>query len=342
MADSTDTAPAPPTNGQKVYLPAAAAPRPMTAAPPRPVAPAKVEHHGPKSNRDDPPPVEKLAAKPAGPAAAGQFGVHVCPFCGAKRADPADACPKCTMRDTPATRAATAERLGPWFVLQSRSPSAPGMRLDTLRLLAKKGHVSRRSVLRGPTTGQFWTFAERARGVAREFGVCHSCGADVKPTADRCPRCAADQRPPADPDLLLVGPEPANGREKAEARAAPALPSTPKPPAQPPARRPPSKISLAKSAGASGSGGGGEGIFSAKELAAAFKLDHDRSVDPDNPTPRPKRKPRRWGLMLLLTILVLAAAVAGLYFYPPTHDEVVVRFERVRAWIAEHGPTIDY
>ena len=46
--------------------------------------------------------------------------------------------------------------------------------------------------------------------------------------------------------------------------------------------------------------------------------------------------------MLLLAILVLAAAVAGLYFYPPTHDEVVVRFERVRAWIAEHGPTIDY
>ncbi len=341
MADSTDTAPAPPTNGQKVHLPAvAASPRPVTAAPPRPVS------QGPKIERVDQAvgkpvdkqvdkPVVKVAEKPA-ETPAPRYGVHVCPFCGASRGDPADACPKCTMRDTPATRAATAERLGPWFVLQTRSPSAPGMRLDTLRLLAKKGHVTRRSVLRGPTTGQFWTFAERARGVAREFGLCHACGADVRPTADRCPRCNEDQRPPADPEALLAGPPPANGA------ARPAVKPIPKPAIEPkpaPATRPVSKIALA---GATGRGGA-EGIFSAKELAAAFKLDHDKSFDPDDPPPPAKpKKRRRWGLLLLLTLLVLTAGVAALYFYPPTHGEVVSRFEQVRAWVAEHGPKIDY
>ena len=324
MADSTDTAPAPPTNGQKVRLLTAPPPRPMTAAPPRPVAP-KVQAAEPAVEK----PVEKPAVKVADKSA-DRYGVHVCPFCGAKRADPADACPKCTMRDTPATRAATAERLGPWYVLQSRSPSAPGMKLATLRTLIGKGHVTRRSVLRGPTTGQFWTFAERARGVAREFGSCFSCGADVKPAADRCPRCGQDQRPPADPDQLLAaatGAAVVNGRKKAEQVAAARAADSAKPA--------PARVTAAV-------GPGGEGIFSAKELAAAFRLNHDPSVDPDDPTAAaPPPRKRRWGLFLLLALVVLAAGVAGLYYYPPTHDEVVRVFAQVRAWIVEHVPPVE-
>ena len=330
MADSTDTAPAPPTNGQKVRLLTPPPPRPVTAAPPRPVAP-KVEAVEPAVEKPVEKPVAKVAEKPTEKStekSADRYGVHVCPFCGTKRADPADACPKCTMRDTPATRAATAERLGPWYVLQSRSPSAPGMKLATLRTLIGKGHVTRRSVLRGPTTGQFWTFAERARGVAREFGSCHSCGADVKPAAERCPRCGQDQRPPADPDRLLATAEAVvNGRRKAEQVAAARAADSAKPA--------PARVTAA-------AGPGGEGIFSAKELAAAFRLNHDPSVDPDDPTaaPPPRRKPR-WGLFFLLALLVLAAGVAGLYYYPPTHDEVVRVFAQVRAWVVEHVPPVD-
>src|SRR5689334_11976813 len=72
---------------------------------------------------------------PADPAAAAGLSAahaagadrHVCPFCGSLNASPVGACPKCTMENTPATRKATKARIGPWYVLQTRNPAAPGM-----------------------------------------------------------------------------------------------------------------------------------------------------------------------------------------------------------------------
>src|SRR5688500_7404480 len=81
-----------------------------------------------------------------------QDGRVDCPFCGAVNDSEQAACPRCTMENSAATRKATKARIGPWYVLQTRNPAAPGMRFDTLLAFVRKGKVRPRSVVRGPTT----------------------------------------------------------------------------------------------------------------------------------------------------------------------------------------------
>jgi len=145
-------------------------------------------------------------------------GKHVCPYCGQLRPPNNDPCPHCTMEDSPATRQATKARIGPWYVLQTRNPAAPGMKYTTLLALIHRGHVTPRSVVRGPTTHQLWRFAAHVRGVSREFGLCYSCGGAIENSASLCPRCQRSQDPPPDPDTLLAA---------AAARSAPASPGPP-------------------------------------------------------------------------------------------------------------------
>jgi len=139
-------------------------------------------------------------------------GRYVCPFCGAVRDTIDQPCSRCTMEDTPATRQATKARIGPWYVLQTRNPSAPGMRFATLLALVRKGHVTPRSIVRGPTTHQFWKFAARVKGLSREFGLCYGCGEEIDRTANICPACQRIQEPPIDPDTLLEGRTPPPAR----------------------------------------------------------------------------------------------------------------------------------
>jgi hypothetical protein len=143
-------------------------------------------------------------------------GKHVCPFCGTQRETDVGACMHCSLEDTPTTRSATRGKLGPWYVLQSRNPSAPGMNFATLMVLVQKGRVTARSVLRGPTTGQFWRYAAKVKGVSREFGLCWNCGGDVTKNARACPNCKRLQEPPLNPDVLLESAE-FSGDELAEA-----------------------------------------------------------------------------------------------------------------------------
>jgi hypothetical protein len=158
---------------------------------------------------------------PSSPSAAQQVrralrGKHVCPFCGTQRETDVGACLHCSLEDTPTTRTATRSKLGPWYVLQSRNPSAPGMNFATLMVLVQKGRVTARSVLRGPTTGQFWRHAAKVKGVSREFGLCWNCGGDVAKNARACASCKRLQEPPLNPDVLLEGAE-FCGEELAEA-----------------------------------------------------------------------------------------------------------------------------
>jgi hypothetical protein len=128
---------------------------------------------------------------------------HVCPFCGTLAINADDLCTRCGMQNTPVTRKATIDRMGPWFVLQSRNPAAPGMKFNTLKALAAKGRIRSRSVVRGPTTDQLWTFASQVRGLSRELGICWTCSAEIPKTSVSCPHCAALQEVPANPDVLL-------------------------------------------------------------------------------------------------------------------------------------------
>jgi hypothetical protein len=134
-------------------------------------------------------------------------GKHVCPFCGTQRDSDVGPCMHCSLEDTPTTRSATRSKLGPWYVLQSRNPSAPGMNFATLMVLVQKGRVTARSVVRGPTTGQFWRHAAKIKGLSREFGLCWNCGGDVTKNARACASCKRLQEPPLNPDVLLESAE---------------------------------------------------------------------------------------------------------------------------------------
>src|SRR6516162_10245360 len=96
------------------------------------------------------------AAPAAKSSASGHHHHHVCPFCGSLNEDASKPCPKCTLADTPAMRQATKARIGPWYVLQTRNPAAPGMKFATLQALMRKGLVTATSIVRGPTTHQLW------------------------------------------------------------------------------------------------------------------------------------------------------------------------------------------
>jgi hypothetical protein len=144
-------------------------------------------------------------------ASLGLPGKYVCPFCGTTSEKSETACARCLLENTPQTRQSTRWRLGPWYVLQSRNPAAPGMKYTTLLALIRKGQVNARSVIRGPTTQQFWRFAGRTKGISREFGICWSCGGAVQATVAACPGCNKSQELPPNPDLLLEN-DPALGK----------------------------------------------------------------------------------------------------------------------------------
>jgi len=130
-------------------------------------------------------------------------GRHVCPFCGAVRDQPDGVCARCTMESSPATRQATKSRIGPWYVLQTRNPAAPGMKFETLLAFVRKGRVRAQSIVRGPTTHQLWRFAAQVKGLSREFDVCYSCGRAIAREAAVCLHCNRLQDLPANPDVFL-------------------------------------------------------------------------------------------------------------------------------------------
>jgi hypothetical protein len=257
-------------------------------------------------------------------------GKHVCPFCGTVRARRGDPCPRCTMEDTAETRQATRNRIGPWYVLQSRNPSAPGMKFDTLLLLVRRGQVTPRSIVRGPTTHQLWRFAIRVRGLSREWGLCYSCGQSVESTDNVCTHCHKLQEPPLNPDMLLETPGraalppspsgeaaridrmtssqivlPVLGGAKPAPRQEPPTqrepPSAPTPRLPTPSREP--SLPAARSA---------EKILSPKDLAAAFSLDFKAAAQAEEPpaSRSGRRIVRVIGLLLVVGILALIAALA--------------------------------
>jgi hypothetical protein len=247
-----------------------------------------------------------------GPAGGGLQGKIACPFCGSIReldgASDVGPCPRCAMADNPTTRKATRARIGPWFVRQVRNPAAPGMTYATLLTLVGRGQVTAYSVIRGPTTGQLWRFAAHTRGLSREFGLCHRCGAEIERTAAACPKCGRNQQPPVDPDVLLDPAVDASATTPAQKPVRPAEPSPSQAPVSPlqpgPAPR------------------GGEEILTAEDLAAAFQLELDPNAG-RRARLRPRRKawvPREHGRMrrfaLAVALLILSAGSIVLMVNP--------------------------
>jgi hypothetical protein len=236
-------------------------------------------------------------------------GRHVCPFCGQQNAGGPEPCPHCTMEDTPATRQATKARIGPWYVLQSRNPAAPGMRYGTLLALINKGQIAPRSIIRGPTTHQLWRFAAHVRGISREFSLCYSCGGAIERTASICLHCQRSQEAPAEPDTLL------ESRSSAPSTQLAPIETVDQPPASYAARmrelnrNREQGVQESQSARAIAPRRPGSRVVSAMELAAALQNGPSKIIEE-----RPKRSKLKVAFVLL--VLLVAGVAATLYFMP--------------------------
>ncbi len=115
----------------------------------------------------------------------------VCPYCGHRAGATAEECPECRGLFEPLSRIATQNAMGPWQIRDEATPFRPGCSLDTLRSMIRRGKLTRESVLRGPTTSQFWTRAAEIQGVAHLLGSCHACAGKATPSEHFCRTCGA-------------------------------------------------------------------------------------------------------------------------------------------------------
>jgi len=116
--------------------------------------------------------------------------VVLCPYCGhAQQQD--DKCSSCGGLFEPLSRRATQIAMGPWTVRNKTHPFRPGCSYEVLVQMIESGRVGPMTVLRGPTTRQFWSVARNVPGVAHLLGYCHACGAHVAKDDKRCPSCDA-------------------------------------------------------------------------------------------------------------------------------------------------------
>jgi len=112
----------------------------------------------------------------------------ICPYCGHTQSNK-DRCESCGGYFEPLSRMATQIAMGPWFVRDTSQPFRPGCSIEVIRKQIKSGKIKANTVLRGPTTRQFWTVARFAPGVAHLLGYCDACGAHVDPSDLRCHEC---------------------------------------------------------------------------------------------------------------------------------------------------------
>jgi hypothetical protein len=125
--------------------------------------------------------------RPAAPPTAAK----VCPYCGHRAGASDEECPECRGLFEPLSRIATQNAMGPWQIRDESNPFRPGCSLDTLRAMIRRGKLTRETVLRGPTTNQFWTRAADIQGVAHLLGSCHACAGKATPSEHFCRTCGA-------------------------------------------------------------------------------------------------------------------------------------------------------
>lgn len=140
---------------------------------------------------NEPGTVDTAPREAAHPAVASGGPMFVCPYCGSATPDQ-PRCAACRGFLDPLSRQASQNAMGPWFLRNPDSPHQSGCSYETLVMLISRGRVTVDSVLRGPTTHQFWTPAKRVPGVASLLGLCHNCGSDVDGDEHECPECHAE------------------------------------------------------------------------------------------------------------------------------------------------------
>lgn len=154
----------------------------------------------------------------------------VCPYCG-ELTSSSERCGACGGRFDPLSRQASQNEMGPWQIRSERMPFGPGCSYQRLCMLLDKGKVTADTILRGPSTHQFWMPARRVPGVAHRLGMCHSCGGPAGASDFSCSRCGAHFGVTSDrqhlglsPHRLLPG---GAGSELVAAALSPAAPAEP-------------------------------------------------------------------------------------------------------------------
>lgn len=175
------------------------------------------------------PEVEGVAARKSG---------MLCPYCGNYSGSKKE-CDKCKGVFEPLSRQASQNGMGPWFIRDEGNPFRPGCSYATMRMLVSRKRIVAESVLRGPSTRQFWTFAKNTPGIAHLLGECHACHKSAIAEQTHCPNCNASFSVEEDrqylglaevrviPGQVMPGqvmPEPGRGAARAAAVAAPAQP----------------------------------------------------------------------------------------------------------------------
>lgn len=112
----------------------------------------------------------------------------ICPYCGDTQ-PVAESCRACGGLFEPLSRQATHNEMGPWFIRSEDRPFQPGCSYETLIKLIERGQITKFTILRGPTTKQFWTIARRVPGVSHLLGFCHNCDASVDVGDHGCHAC---------------------------------------------------------------------------------------------------------------------------------------------------------
>lgn len=114
----------------------------------------------------------------------------LCPYCGHAQYG-GDRCEACAGLFEPLSRRATQLAMGPWQIRDKHNPFRPGCCYDVLKKMAAAGKIKSTTVMRGPTTRQFWSIARNVPGVAHLIGYCHACGTRVQAGVPACPSCDA-------------------------------------------------------------------------------------------------------------------------------------------------------
>lgn len=168
----------------------------------------------------------------------------LCPYCGHAQPAGGEQCDSCGGLFEPLSRQATQNAMGAWFVRDEAQPYLPGRSLQTIQRLVARGKITADTVLRGPTTRQFWAYARDTPGVAHLLGQCHICHGPADTDEYMCRSCGAVFVAPSDrqhlglaPVRLLPGeatPEVVAHSSMNPAREAPRTRmTTPPPPAEP-------------------------------------------------------------------------------------------------------------
>lgn len=125
----------------------------------------------------------------------------LCPYCGNTQSS-TDHCQACGGRFDVLNRKAMQLKMGPWFVRDPAHPFRPGCSYEVLCRQIKLGNVKASTIIRGPSTHQFWTLARNVPGIAHLLGYCHRCGCRCNPSRQACPDCSEPFRPVEDRNEL--------------------------------------------------------------------------------------------------------------------------------------------